>query len=79
MAIRQIDKEGGQALRVPGRRQIGSDRRPLPTTSLAPPVTDRRIAMGRLAIVVTVIGWIGYVVVWVLTMLVQGSAASPRQ
>ena len=35
--------------------------------------------MGRLAIVVTVIGWIGYVVVWVLTMLVQGGAASPRQ
>ena len=79
MATRQIDKEAAQALRVPGRRQIGSDRRPLPSTSLAPTITDRRIAMGRLAIVVTVIGWIGYVVVWVLTMLVQGGAASPRQ
>ena len=28
------------------------------------PVSDTRVAMGRLAIVVTVAAWLGYVVMW---------------
>jgi EAL domain-containing protein (putative c-di-GMP-specific phosphodiesterase class I)/cellulose synthase/poly-beta-1,6-N-acetylglucosamine synthase-like glycosyltransferase len=61
------------------RRQIGSDRRSFPTSPIAKEITDRRIAMGRLAIVATIVGWLGYVVVWILTVLVQGQGASPRQ
>lgn len=28
------------------------------------PVSDRRVAMGRLAIIVTVVAWLGYLVTW---------------
>ena len=44
------------------RRQWGSDRRDQPLPTVPPPVSDRRIRMGRLAIVLTVSAWIAYVV-----------------
>ena len=28
------------------------------------PVSDRRVAMGRLAIIVTVTAWLGYLITW---------------
>lgn len=44
------------------RRQWGSERRRAPLPSVHPRPSDRRITWGRLAIVVTVVAWIAYVV-----------------
>ena len=51
---------------TPGRRrtQWGGDRRTTPLPAVPQPVSDRRVAMARLAIVVTVIGWVSYLVWW---------------
>ena len=43
------------------RRQWGSDRR---TGETPRPISDTRVAMGRLAIVVTVAAWLAYLVIW---------------
>ncbi len=53
--------------RSPGRRrrQWGGDRRDaraVPT--LSKPVSDTRVAMGRLAIIITVCAWLAYTVTW---------------
>ena len=42
------------------RRQWGHDRRTRAMPMVPKPVSDRRVAMGRLAIIVTVTAWIGY-------------------
>jgi cellulose synthase/poly-beta-1,6-N-acetylglucosamine synthase-like glycosyltransferase len=60
------------------RRQIGSDKRSNPMSAIPVGLTDRKIAIARLAIVVTVVGWIGYLGVWIFTELVQGAAATTR-
>jgi cellulose synthase/poly-beta-1,6-N-acetylglucosamine synthase-like glycosyltransferase len=49
------------------RSQWGHDRRTEPMPVVPRPVTDRRIAMTRLAIVVTVTAWTAYLVTWLLT------------
>ena len=51
---------------TPGRRrtQWGADRRTRPLPAVPQPVSDRRVAMARLAIVVTVIGWVSYLIWW---------------
>src|SRR5580704_6139007 len=46
------------------RRQWGSDRRTRAMPVVPPPVSDRRVAMGRLAVIVTVLAWFGYLVTW---------------
>ena len=47
------------------RRQLGSDRRATRAMPMVPkPVSETRIAMGRLALIVTVAAWIGYVITW---------------
>src|SRR5260370_29430457 len=46
------------------RRQWGCDRRTRAMPMVPQPVSDRRVAMGRLAIIVTVTAWAGYVVTW---------------
>src|SRR5579875_2650411 len=46
------------------RRQLGSDRRTRAMEMVAIPVSDCRVAMGRLAIIVTVAYWLGYLVTW---------------
>jgi cellulose synthase/poly-beta-1,6-N-acetylglucosamine synthase-like glycosyltransferase/chitodextrinase len=48
------------------RRQWGHDRRDRPLPKVARPVSDRRIALARLAIIVTVMAWAGYFVTWLL-------------
>lgn len=62
--------------RAPGRprtttsgkrhRQWGRDRRTQPPPLVPQPVSDRRLALGRLAIIVTVSAWIGYFIIWLL-------------
>src|SRR5487761_1716005 len=46
------------------RRQLGSDRRTRALPAVPKPVSDARVAMGRLAIIVTVTAWIAYTVNW---------------
>ena len=46
------------------RRQWGCDRRTRAMPVVPPPVSDRRVAMGRLAIIVTVTAWLGYLITW---------------
>jgi cellulose synthase/poly-beta-1,6-N-acetylglucosamine synthase-like glycosyltransferase/chitodextrinase len=46
------------------RRQLGSDRRTRALPMVPKPVTDTRVAMGRLAIIVTVTAWLAYTVSW---------------
>ncbi len=50
----------------PGRRrkQLGSDRRSRAMPMVPKPISDRRVAMARLAIIVTVVAWLAYVVTW---------------
>ncbi len=59
-----------------GRRQWGSDRRtPLPV--VAPPAPDRTIAIGQLAVVVTVLGWAAFV--WTMLAHTGGGASLDPQ
>lgn len=53
------------------RRQWGHDRRTRAMPVVARPVSDRRLAMGRLAIMLTVTAWIGYFVWWLLKDLLN--------
>src|ERR1700733_6439880 len=46
------------------RRQWGSDRRTEALPATPRPVSDSRVALGRLAIVVTVAAWLAYVATW---------------
>jgi hypothetical protein len=46
------------------RKQLGSDRRTKALPMVPKPVSDGRVAMGRLAIIVTVSAWIAYTVNW---------------
>jgi cellulose synthase/poly-beta-1,6-N-acetylglucosamine synthase-like glycosyltransferase len=44
------------------RRQIGADRRGAPNPAVPPPASARALALGRLALAVTVVAWAAYVV-----------------
>jgi cellulose synthase/poly-beta-1,6-N-acetylglucosamine synthase-like glycosyltransferase/chitodextrinase len=47
------------------RKQWGGDRRDTRAMPMVPkPVSDTRVAMGRLAIIITVSAWLAYVVTW---------------
>jgi cellulose synthase/poly-beta-1,6-N-acetylglucosamine synthase-like glycosyltransferase/chitodextrinase len=46
------------------RKQWGGDRRTRAMPLVPRPVSDRRVAMARLAIIVTVTAWVAYVVTW---------------
>ena len=60
------------------RRQWGSDRRDEPLPTVPPPVSDRRIRMGRLAIVLTVSAWFAYLCFTIFRQFIEGSADSAR-
>jgi len=53
------------------RRQWGHDRRTRAMPVVARPVSDRRLAMGRLAIMLTVTAWVGYFIWWLLKDLLN--------
>jgi cellulose synthase/poly-beta-1,6-N-acetylglucosamine synthase-like glycosyltransferase/chitodextrinase len=46
------------------RRQLGSDRRSRALPMVPKPVSDSRVAMGRLAIILTTGAWLAYLVTW---------------
>ncbi len=65
--------------RLPRRgRQWGADRRTQPLPKVPPVISERRIAMGRLAIVVTVSAWACYVAYTVEQQFLAGMADSSR-
>jgi EAL domain-containing protein (putative c-di-GMP-specific phosphodiesterase class I)/cellulose synthase/poly-beta-1,6-N-acetylglucosamine synthase-like glycosyltransferase len=42
------------------------------------PISDRRVAMGRLAVVATVVAWLSYFIFWLTREFVDGGAVSTR-
>jgi len=64
--------------RPSGRRQWGSDRRREPLPLVPPPVSERRMAIGRLAIVLTVSAWAVYVAFTIEQQFIEGKADSAR-
>ncbi len=62
----------------PLRRQWGSDRRREPLPLVAPKVSERRMAIGRLAIVLTVSAWAVYVAFTIEQQFIEGKADSAR-
>ncbi|MFF5288412.1 EAL domain-containing protein [Paractinoplanes globisporus] len=65
--------------RKPGApRQWGADRRTVPHPLVAPPVSEGRIARGRLAIVLTIAVWACYIIYTIIQQFVAGHANSAR-
>lgn len=60
------------------RRQWGSDRRTEPLPIVPPPVSDRRIRTGRLAIVLTISAWFAYLCLAIFQQFIEGQADSAR-
>src|SRR3569833_3786001 len=60
------------------RRQWGADRRSAPHPLVPPPVSEGRIARGRLAIVLTIAVWACYIVYTVIEQFIAGRANSAR-
>jgi EAL domain-containing protein (putative c-di-GMP-specific phosphodiesterase class I)/cellulose synthase/poly-beta-1,6-N-acetylglucosamine synthase-like glycosyltransferase len=60
------------------RRQWGADRRSAPHPLVSPPVSEGRIARGRLAIVLTIAVWACYIIYTVIEQFVAGQANSAR-
>jgi EAL domain-containing protein (putative c-di-GMP-specific phosphodiesterase class I)/cellulose synthase/poly-beta-1,6-N-acetylglucosamine synthase-like glycosyltransferase len=60
------------------KRQWGSDRRTQPLPTVPPPVSERRIRVGRLAIVLTVSAWVAYICLMIFQQFVEGRANSAR-
>ena len=64
--------------RPEAQRQWGADRRSDPHPLVAPPVSEGRIARGRLAIVLTIAVWACYIVYTVIQQFIAGHADSAR-
>src|SRR5258706_11882807 len=64
--------------RTSARRQWGSDRRDQPLPMVPTPVSDLRITIGRLAIVLTVCAWFTYLVLTIIEQFIEGQASSAR-
>ena len=60
-----------------GRRQWGRDKRSKPIPILPPPISDRRIGVARLALIMTVVAWAGYFVNWIFEdLLAKGQSTA---
>lgn len=60
------------------RRQWGSEKRSEPLSIVHPQPTRRKIALGRLGIVVTILGWVAYVVSTILRELSENPSLGFR-
>ena len=60
------------------RRQWGADRRSAPHPLVPPPVSEGRIARGRLAIVLTIAVWACYIIYTIIEQFIAGKATSAR-
>jgi EAL domain-containing protein (putative c-di-GMP-specific phosphodiesterase class I)/cellulose synthase/poly-beta-1,6-N-acetylglucosamine synthase-like glycosyltransferase len=73
LSVIRSHRRSGPLAPASGRKHWGADRRSSHVPALAPPVSDRRVALGRLAIVVTVCAWLGYFGVWLFTDLLNSA------
>ena len=55
------------------RRQWGSDTRVDPLPAVAPPASDAMMALGRIAIVFTILAWLSYVFAYFFTGIINSS------
>src|ERR1700677_776925 len=60
------------------QRKSGGDTRVRPMPVVSDPLTHRRVAMGRLAVVATVVAWISYFIFWLSREFIDGGAVSTR-
>lgn len=60
------------------RRRASLRRRSTPLPAVAGPIGERRIALGRLAVIATVLAWIGYFVPWLTGQFIDGGAHTLR-
>ena len=72
------ERAATHALQGGTRRQWGSDRRVAPLPRVPAPVSERKIMLGRLAIVFTVAAWFSYMFVTIVEQFVEGRASSAR-
>src|SRR3982751_5968848 len=73
-----MQRNSAEQLRPDARRQWGADRRSPPHPLVPPPVSEGRIARGRLAIVLTITVWAGYIINTVIQQFIAGHANSAR-
>ncbi|MGC9670016.1 EAL domain-containing protein [Planosporangium sp. 12N6] len=64
--------------RPDAQRQWGADRRSAPHPLVPPPVSEGRIARGRLAVVLTITVWACYIVRTVIDQFIAGHASTAR-
>jgi EAL domain-containing protein (putative c-di-GMP-specific phosphodiesterase class I)/cellulose synthase/poly-beta-1,6-N-acetylglucosamine synthase-like glycosyltransferase len=64
--------------RPDAQRQWGADRRTAPHPLVPPPVSEGRIARGRLAIVLTITVWASYIISTVIEQFIAGQANTAR-
>ncbi len=55
-----------------------ADHHDRPVSLLAPPVSDRRVTMGRMAVVATLVVWVTYTGSWVVSQFFNGDASTTR-
>src|SRR3982751_6083024 len=73
-----MQRNSAEQLRPDARRQWGADRRSPPHPLVPPPVSEGRIARGRLAIVLTITVWACYIIRTVIEQFIAGHATTAR-
>ncbi|MGC9156385.1 MAG: glycosyltransferase family 2 protein, partial [Ferrimicrobium sp.] len=61
------------------KRQIGSDRMRQPLPPVPRDIPERRVLLARLAIVATLVGWIGYLIYWFSSQFLRQEAYTLQQ
>lgn len=61
------------------KRQIGSDRMRQPLPPVPRGITERRVLLARLAIVITIVGWIAYLIYWFSSQFLNQEAYTLQQ
>ncbi|HEX8626642.1 MAG TPA: EAL domain-containing protein [Catenuloplanes sp.] len=74
-----MQRSSADQTRPDANRQWGADLRSTPHPLVAPPVSEGRIARGRLAIVLTITVWACYIISTVIQQFIAGRAATARQ
>ncbi|KFF59861.1 glycosyltransferase [Cryobacterium sp. MLB-32] len=60
------------------KRQWGAEKRPEPLSIVHPMPSSRKIALGRLGIVITILAWASYVVTTIIAELINNSSSGSR-
>ena len=63
---------------APPRRQLGGDRRTEPLPPVAPPAPESTVALGRLAVFITVAAWVVFIATTIAQQFFVGAASTLR-